>query len=46
MTSPTQEERYYRTMKIAIATDTNSGITASEGEKLGVYVLAMPVNLE
>lgn len=33
-------------MKIAIATDTNSGITASEGEKLGVYVLAMPVNLE
>ena len=46
MTSPTQEERHYRTMKIAIATDTNSGITASEGEKLGVYVLAMPVNLE
>ncbi len=33
-------------MKIAIATDTNSGITASEGEKLGVFVLAMPVNLE
>lgn len=33
-------------MKIAIATDTNSGITAMEGEKLGVYVLAMPVNLE
>ena len=46
MTSTTQEERYYRTMKIAIATDTNSGITASEGEKLGVFVLAMPVNLE
>lgn len=46
MTSPTQEERYYRTMKIAIATDTNSGITAIEGEKLGVFVLAMPVNLE
>ena len=33
-------------MKIAIATDTNSGITALEGEKLGVYVLAMPVNLD
>lgn len=33
-------------MKVAIATDTNSGITAMEGEKLGVYVLAMPVNLE
>lgn len=33
-------------MKIAIATDTNSGITAMEGEKLGVFVLAMPVNLE
>ena len=46
MTSPTQEERYYRTMKIAIATDTNSGITAMEGEKLDVFVLAMPVNLE
>ena len=46
MTSPTQEERHYRTMKIAIATDTNSGITAIEGEKLGVFVLAMPVNLE
>ena len=46
MTSPTQEERHYRTMKIAIATDTNSGITTMEGEKLGVFVLAMPVNLE
>ena len=46
MTSPTQEERYYRAMKIAIATDTNSGITAMEGEKLDVFVLAMPVNLE
>ena len=33
-------------MKIAIATDTNSGITAMEGEKLDVFVLAMPVNLE
>ena len=33
-------------MKIAIATDTNSGITAMEGEKPGVFVLAMPVNLE
>ena len=33
-------------MKIAIATDTNSGITAMEGEKLGVFVMAMPVNLE
>lgn len=33
-------------MKIAIATDTNSGITAMEGEKLGVFVLAMPVNLK
>ena len=33
-------------MKIAIATDTNSGITAKEGEELGVFLLAMPVNLE
>ncbi len=45
-TSFRQEERHYRTMKIAIATDTNSGITAMEGEKLGVFVLAMPVNVE
>ena len=33
-------------MKVAIATDTNSGITAAEGARLGIYVLAMPVNLE
>ena len=32
-------------MKVAIATDTNSGITAREGAELGVFVLAMPVNL-
>lgn len=29
--------------RIAIATDTNSGITAEEGKKLGVYVLPMPL---
>ncbi|MGM9548367.1 MAG: DegV family protein [Faecousia sp.] len=33
-------------MKVAIATDTNSGITAQEGAELGVFVLAMPVNVE
>lgn len=33
-------------MKVAIATDTNSGITAKEGAGLGLHVLAMPVNLE
>ena len=33
-------------MKIAIATDTNSGITARDGKDLGIFVLAMPVNLE
>ena len=32
-------------MKVAIATDTNSGITAREGAELGVFVLAMPVKL-
>lgn len=33
-------------MKVAIATDTNSGIPAKQGAQLGVFVLAMPVNLE
>ncbi|MDD5863850.1 MAG: DegV family protein [Firmicutes bacterium] len=33
-------------MKVAIATDTNSGIPAKQGARLGVFVLAMPVNLE
>ena len=30
-------------MKTAVLTDTNSGITVAEGEKLGIYVLPMPV---
>lgn len=30
-------------MKTAIITDTNSGITVEEGEKLGIYVMRMPV---
>ena len=30
-------------MRTAIMTDTNSGITASEGRDLGVFVLPMPV---
>ena len=33
-------------MKVAIATDTNSGITVEEGRKLGIYVLSMPVNVD
>lgn len=33
-------------MKTAIMTDTNSGISAEEGKKLGVYVLPMPVVIE
>ena len=28
--------------KIAIVTDSNSGITRAEGEKLGIYVIPMP----
>lgn len=32
-------------MKTAIMTDTNSGISVEEGEKLGVFVLPMPVLL-
>lgn len=30
-------------MKVAIMTDTNSGITAKEGEELGIFVLPMPI---
>lgn len=33
-------------MKVAIMTDTNSSITVEEGEKLGVYVLPMPVLID
>lgn len=29
-------------MKIAVLTDTNSGITADEAQRLGIYVMAMP----
>ena len=32
-------------MKTAIMTDTNSGITKSTAEKLGIYVIHMPVLL-
>lgn len=30
-------------MKIAIMTDTNSGITAEEGKQMGIFILPMPV---
>lgn len=33
-------------MRVAIATDTNSGITAEEGRRLGVYVISMPVLID
>lgn len=33
-------------MKTAIMTDTNSGISKSEGEKLGIFVIPMPVIIE
>ena len=33
-------------MKTAIMTDTNSGITAALGEKLGIHVLPMPVSID
>ena len=32
--------------KIAIVTDSNSGITQAEGKKLGVYVLPMPFDID
>lgn len=33
-------------MKVAIATDTNSGISVEEGTQLGVYVVPMPVLID
>lgn len=33
-------------MKIAIMTDTNSGITVDEGKDLGIFVLPMPISIE
>lgn len=33
-------------MKVAIMTDTNSGISVAEGQNMGVYVIPMPVLIE
>lgn len=33
-------------MKVAIMTDTNSGISVAEGQSMGVYVVPMPVLIE
>ena len=33
-------------MKVAVATDTNSGISVEEGARLGVYVIPMPILIE
>lgn len=33
-------------MKTAVVTDTNSGITAEMGRKLGVFVVPMPVIID
>ena len=33
-------------MKIAILTDTNSGISKEEAEKKGIYVIPMPVLID
>lgn len=32
-------------MRIAISTDTNSGLTKESGEKLGIYILPMPFSI-
>ena len=32
--------------RIAIVTDSNSGITQAEGKQLGVYVLPMPFDID
>lgn len=36
----------YQMMKVAIATDTNSGMTQEKARELGVYLLPMPVIIE
>ena len=36
----------YQMMKVAIATDTNSGMTQEKAQELGVYLLPMPVIIE
>ena len=33
-------------MKVAVATDTNSGISVEEGVRLGVYVIPMPILID
>ena len=33
-------------VKTAIMTDTNSGFTVEDGQKLGIYVLPMPITLK
>ncbi len=33
-------------MKIAIVTDSNSGITQKQAQELGVFVLAMPFQID
>ncbi len=33
-------------MKIAIVTDTNSGVTVKEGEALGLHIVAMPFSID
>ena len=33
-------------MKVAILTDTNSGIDIKNAEKMGIYILPMPLMIE
>lgn len=33
-------------MKVAVITDSNSGMTQEEGKKLGIYVLPMPFMID
>ena len=33
-------------MRVAIVTDTNSGISLAEGDRLGVFVLPMPLLID
>lgn len=40
-----EEKRRDYVSKIAIVTDSNSGITQAEAEKIGVFVLPMPFNI-
>ena len=42
MAADSQGKQEETSMKVAVVTDSNSGITQAEGKKMGIYVLPMP----